>query len=244
VALLEDHVGLYREVFAIPGFFAEPVAVFGFQDFRVKETRERSFRELPPRLWGKKLGRSLRRWRRWLLGRGPRPARIPAEYRVADLSQFLRARGLCDVTVIDLFDPRADRRWDMNLPVPREEHERYGTFIDMGSLEHVFDTRQCMENGLRMVRPGGIYFLVVPVHGFFGHGLHVFHPDALVQCLELNGFDVLYRRFSDKQGVPIARPDQASDAHLWLVGRKRARLEKFEIPQQRLWEEWYGEKPP
>ncbi len=46
-----------------------------------------------------------------------------------------------DISVIDLFDPRADKRYDMNQPVPQSEHERYGLFVEIGSFEHVFDTR-------------------------------------------------------------------------------------------------------
>ena len=54
----------------------------------------------------------------------------------------MHKRGVNEVRVFDLFDPRADCHYDMNLPVPPDEHERYGTFVDIGSIEHVFDTRQ------------------------------------------------------------------------------------------------------
>src|SRR5262245_23818006 len=86
-----------------------------------------------------------------------------------DLSDILKAPGMSKVEGLDLHDDRADWKIDMNEPVPKACHERYGTVIDIGSLEHVFDTRQCMDNCMRMVRPGGHYLVHVPVNGFFAH---------------------------------------------------------------------------
>ena len=141
--------------------------------------------------------------------------------------------------MIDLFDPRADKRYDMNQPVPQSEHERYGLFVDIGSLEHVFDTRQCLENAMRMVRTGGTYMLHAPVNGYFGHGFHVFNPEALIKVLTLNGFEVIYHRYSSQLGAPLERPSQARDVLIWLVARKLAPLEHFIVPQQAGWETIY-----
>lgn len=216
------HLAYYSEIFALSGFLQDPIAVFGFQDFSNKQPG------------------ALRAYRRYLLQRGPKPQDLPAEFKVANLTEFLRARGMREIRVIDLFDARADLRYDMNHPVPPAEHERYGTLIDIGSIEHVFDTRQCLENELRMVRPGGAFMVMTPVAGYRGHGLHTFHPDVLPQALEINGFEVVYRRYSTKYGVPLERPAPGDDALIWLVGRKRASLDKFQIPQQQaFWEEYY-----
>ncbi len=62
------------------------------------------------------------------------------------------------------------------------QHERYQTVYDVGTIEHVFDTRQCFENCARMVAVGGHYFIHTPVRGYFGHGLHTFAPGILTEC--------------------------------------------------------------
>jgi hypothetical protein len=142
--------------------------------------------------------------------------------------------------VLDHFDARADLRYDMNQPVPESEHERYGAVLDIGCLEHLFDTRQCIENSLRMVRTGGTYFLHTNVNGYFGHGLHVFDPEGLVAALGLNGFDVLYHRYSTPRGAPLERPQDAPDAIIWLVGVKRRAIKEFEVPQQGKWRAEYA----
>ena len=168
---------------------------------------------------------------------------VPETYRVPDLVQFLRARGLNQVHVIDHFDPRADLRYDMNKAVPPSEHERYGTLIDIGSLEHVFDTRQALENCLRMVRVGGTYLLHTCVKGYHLHGLHTFHPGILADALALNGFDVVFQGYSTADGEPVQDPAQAEDALIWLVGRKRTHLAEFVCPQQG-WEQVYATDVP
>jgi hypothetical protein len=58
----------------------------------------------------------------------------------AELGQLLSARGITALS-LHLYDPRASLHHDANLPVPKSHHGRYKTLIDMGSLEHVFDTR-------------------------------------------------------------------------------------------------------
>lgn len=155
-----------------------------------------------------------------------------------DLNGWLRAQGFREVVTLDHFDPRADRLYDMNLPVPESEHGRYGTLIDIGCLEHVFDTRQCLENCLRMVRRGGHYFLHTPVKGYYGHGLHTFHPEALLSALELNGFEIVYLRYTGMDGVGGA-PEELSDALIWVAAHKVAEIERFTCPQQGRWSTRY-----
>jgi hypothetical protein len=157
-----------------------------------------------------------------------------------DLADMLRALGLKEVATLDLFDDRADLKLDMNEPVPESQHERYATLIDIGSVEHVFDTRQCLENCMRMVRPGGHYFIHTPVNGFFGHGLHVFNPETLHGALAVNGFDVIYTKFSTFQGEVIEDPSVPGDVLAWIVGRKTRSIEKFVCPQQGGWRNVYA----
>jgi hypothetical protein len=132
----------------------------------------------------------------------------------------------------------------MNHPVPAEERGRYGTFIDVGSLEHVFDTRQCLENSLRMIRRGGHYLLHTPVKGYFAHGLHVFNPDALTQALELNGFEMVHKRYTTAAGAPLPDPRRGRDVILWLVGRKVREMGEFRVPQQGYWRDYYDAEVP
>jgi hypothetical protein len=157
---------------------------------------------------------------------------FPEDFRFRDVGALLRARGVRDVTTLDLFDARADLRLDLNDPVPAAYHEKYATLMDIGSLEHCFDAAQCMENCIRMVKPGGFYFLETPVNGCFRHGFHTFNPDMIT-----GGFAVRYLKYISFFGVPLARADQAQDALIVIVGQKAGPMGKFTMPQQSEWKE-------
>lgn len=238
MAILRRHIPHYKEIFGLPCFFSEPVLLFGLQEIQHK-LYDRPYRQLTFSEKFRKLRRTLSR--RYDVARGAAhpDLEIPPEFDAPELVTFLRNRGIREIEVLDHFDRRASLCYDMNAPVPDNQHERYGTLIDIGCLEHVFDTRQCLENCLRMVRKGGVYFVCTCVNGYLRHGLHVFNPDGLVDALELNGFEIVYRRYSTSRGVPIADPSEAHDALIWLVARKTRTLEKFDSPQQALWRDHY-----
>ena len=151
-----------------------------------------------------------------------------------DLNEYFAGIGLRG-TSLDLFDPRAQLRYDMNVPVSQSEHGRYCTIIDIGSLEHVFDTRQCLENCLRMVSLGGHYLLHTPVNGYFAHGFHVFNPECLRDVFALNGFLTIYEEFSTADGRTVDDPAAHGDILVWIVARKDKEVEPFICPQQRKW---------
>ena len=163
---------------------------------------------------------------------------LPTDYAFPDLRPVLLNNGAGSVATLDYFDKRADLSYDMNLPVPVEEHERYTTLLDIGSLEHVFDTRQCIENCLRMVAVGGIYFLHTCVKGYFGHGLHVFNPEGLLGSLELNNFEILSVSYTTDTGKVIKSPEYGENVVIWVVAKKLAPLETFSIPQQSIWKDY------
>ncbi|MBV8903669.1 MAG: hypothetical protein JOZ22_08540 [Acidobacteriia bacterium] len=199
--VLVGHIPFYKEIFAIPGFLADPVLCFGFQEFDHGATLD--------------------------------------DTQYLHLGQYVAALGMRALS-LDLFDPRSELRYDMNDPVPESEHGRYGTLIDIGSLEHVFDTRQCFENCLRMVATGGHYLLHTPVNGYYGHGFHVFNPEALLGALQENGFQVIYAKYSGMDGAKVTDPSLPGDVLAWIVARKERETGKFVCPQQGKWFTRYG----
>ncbi len=204
--IVPNHIRYHEEIFSLPGFVADPVLVFGFQDV-------------------------------WMPPSGPP---FPSKFfEYPDLNEYLKAMGIQHVITLDHFDPRSDLRHDMNDPIDESEHDKYSTFVDIGCLEHVFDTRVCLENCLRMVKPGGHYMLHTCVNGYFAHGLHVFHPDGLLSALELNGFDIIYRKFSGMDGTPLETAEGCLDVLLWIVAKKTASMGRFVCPQQGKWSTRY-----
>lgn len=120
----------------------------------------------------------------------------------------------------------------MNTAVSPELHSRFRMLIDIGCLEHLFDTRQALENCMRLLSVGGHYVLHTPVRGYHMHGLHTFNPEGLLGALRLNGFDVLEEIYTGAGGRGLRSTLDGYDVILWTVGRKTRELETFVSPQQ------------
>ncbi len=236
--ILRFHVPFYEEILRIPDFAQDPILTFGYQD--IDGNAPPGPNPLLPRLRRflvseGKLRRVANKVKSTLLPSPP----IPAGFQHSSLTELLRAQGN-SVVSLDLFDSRAELRYDMNQPVPESEHRKYGTLIDIGCLEHLFDTAQCLENCIRMVRRGGHYLLHTPVNGYYGHGLHVFNPQGLIDCLGANGFKIVYLKYSTMFGKPISDPSTASNVLIWMVGRKERDVSAFTCPQQKIWSNYYA----
>ena len=162
---------------------------------------------------------------------------IPAEFRYRGLKEALEAKGIGPITTVDIFDDRADWRADFNLPISAEHKEQYQTVIDIGCLEHLFNTATCLKNCMDMVQVGGFYVLETPVHGCFMHGFHTFNPDMITGTLELNGFSILMKRYTSFFGAPIKNAPNARNSFMWIVAQKKTRVEPFNVMQQEYWKE-------
>ncbi len=166
---------------------------------------------------------------------------LPEDFRFSDFNDLLISRGLQDIHHIDLFDPRADLVYDLNQPIPKKEYEKYQTLVDLGTLEHVFDTRQCLENCLRMVKVGGLYCLATPVKGYFKHGFHTFSPELIQSALALNNFKIIYQTYSTFVGNVIQDPLNGNNVLIWVIATKQQSLNEFVVPQQELWRHYYDQ---
>ena len=225
--IIAQHVPIYEEILALPEVVADPVLSWGVTKIKIPDFFRKPWAELSIREKLIKLHHSILHNLPWT---------VSGEFDHPDLGALLRARGVQTIDILDWYDSRANLRLDMNQPVAADLHDRYGMFIDIGCLEHVFDTRQCIENCMRMVAPGGHYVLHTPVSGYVGHGFHTFDPKGLSLALTLNGFEVVYQRYTTKEGRFLERPK--GDTLIWLVGRKLRPMDEFKIPQQ---DYWWGE---
>lgn len=164
---------------------------------------------------------------------------VPEDFRFKDVKDLLSTKGIKNISTVDLHDPRANKRFDLNRPIPSEEFGRYNLVMDLGTIEHVLDTRQCLESCLRMVRIGGLYFVVTCVNGHFKHGLHVFNPDLFFNVLRDNGFEILFSKYSTMKGDIIADPSIREDVLIWLVAKKLKETGDFISSQQAYWTTTY-----
>jgi hypothetical protein len=167
-------------------------------------------------------------------------ARKDSWFDLPDLKTLLESRG-ANITTLDRFDARADLKHDLNVPVAESLHDRFDVLLDVGTIEHVFDTRQVLITYLTLVRVGGRLCIHAPVSGYCWHGLHTFHPTVIRDALTENGCDIIYESFSDVRGEDIESSAlKGCDALVWLVAEKVRPFKGFTAPQQSAWIDIYS----
>ena len=78
---------------------------------------------------------------------------------------------------------------DFNRPIASELHQRYSMFIDCGSIEHIYNVPQVVNNIARLLCPGGTAFIVTQANGYAGHGFYQFSPEFFYSVFsDQNGF--------------------------------------------------------
>lgn len=76
---------------------------------------------------------------------------------------------------------------DLNLPF--KGNKKYDTIIDVGTLEHIFNIPQALENLSNMCNINGQIILVLPANSTCGHGFYQFSPELFFTLFSPeNGF--------------------------------------------------------
>lgn len=68
---------------------------------------------------------------------------------------------------------------DLNKPVPTKLHKKFGFIFDGGTIEHVFNVPQALENVFNMLKPGGRFVSANGMNGWVGHGMYQFNPELV-----------------------------------------------------------------
>lgn len=128
---------------------------------------------------------------------------------------------------------------DLNKPVPEELHNSFGFIFDGGTLEHVFNIPQALENVFNMLAPGGRFVSANGMNGWVGHGMYQLGPELVWTFWKRKCGCVVHRcagltKIPDK-AEPLEFPDAAE------TGR-RLRL-KGRVPDGRVYLYYEVEKP-
>ena len=78
---------------------------------------------------------------------------------------------------------------DFNQPLETALRGRFTLFADFGSIEHIFDIRQAVENIFRLLAPDGTVLIKTQANGYAGHGFYQISPELFYSAFsEANGF--------------------------------------------------------
>ena len=80
---------------------------------------------------------------------------------------------------------------DLNNRVNNKLINKFDNIVDIGALEHVFDTCSALENYIRMLKKGGYLLIAVPCSNMIDHGFYTFSPTLFYDYFTCNNFKVL-----------------------------------------------------
>lgn len=93
---------------------------------------------------------------------------------------LMRKLGFGEIESMDFSDYEgASILHDLNKPIPDALEQQFDFVFDGGTIEHVFNVPQALENVFRMLKPGGRFVSANGMNGFNGHGLYQFGPDLV-----------------------------------------------------------------
>lgn len=105
---------------------------------------------------------------------------------------FRHFLGAESVTAIDFSDyQKADIVHDLNQPIPQAMTKQFDTLIDGGTIEHIFDVKQVLENFMNLINDDGSIFINTNSNNLCGHGFYQFSPEFFYRVFHnANGFIV------------------------------------------------------
>jgi len=118
--------------------------------------------------------------------------RAACESRYAE--DFFRLLGATEVVSIDYSDYQgAAITHDMNSAVPTYLHRSFDLVYDGGTLEHIYNFPQAIQNCVDMLKCSGLYIGATPANNWIGHGFYQFSPE------------LFFRLFSPERGFRMER---------------------------------------
>jgi SAM-dependent methyltransferase len=81
---------------------------------------------------------------------------------------------------------------DLNYDIPSNLNEKFDFIIDGGTMEHVFDTKKCLSNIHKMLKPGGFIVHLNPINNHVDHGFYQFSPTFYYDYYSTNKYSIIH----------------------------------------------------
>lgn len=112
---------------------------------------------------------------------------------------------------VDLMDPRAD--WKLDLNYPMRLRERFELVTNFGTAEHVFNIAAVFRSMHDALKPGGIGLHILPAFGEVDHGFFNVHPTLYFDIARANNYiveDICYMDSIDVRCYQLLNDQTAS----------------------------------
>jgi len=161
--------------------------------------------------------------------------------------QFWHNLGFDFVSSLDNSDYEgAEIVWDLNLPLNDSFVERFDVVFDGGTMEHVFNTKQVLENIGKLLKIGGLAIHEVPSSNSVNHGFYSFSPILFQDYYSKLDYEIIeimlvvkkrhkakiYQYSPRDRNTEIPENWGNKNVSVWCVARKRSNKVTSDFPQQ------------
>ena len=115
---------------------------------------------------------------------------LPLDSKYAD--EFLKVLGIVSPMILDVSDYEgATVIHDLNTPIPDELKNQFSTVIEIGTLEHIYNVPQALQNLKDLCKPKGHLMMINPANNWLGHGFYQFSPELFFRAFDSpSGFEI------------------------------------------------------
>lgn len=173
-----------------------------------------------------------------------------------DLFRMLNFDEVHSLDAFDADDPTILH--DMNKKIPEEHHNKYDVVFDVGSMEHVFDIKQFVENCINMTKENGTLIIYDALLGWHNECFYNFQTPFFFDVFKSNGFEDIsvylnyfpkYHDFGDREttwvrfhhGDRVQFRKKNYCTHILFIAKKAKTLPEFVIPLQGYYTEYYND---
>ena len=108
-----------------------------------------------------------------------------------NIKTLLKLFGAKKTTICDFSSYESpDVTFDLNYKVKNNHINKYDLILDFGTLEHIFDVPQALENYVRMTKKNGHIIICTPCSNMIDHSFYMFSPTLFFDYFENNGFEI------------------------------------------------------
>ena len=108
-----------------------------------------------------------------------------------NIKTLLKLFGAKNTTVCDFSSYESpDVTIDLNYKVNNSHINKYDLILDFGTLEHIFDVPQALENYIRMTKKNGHIIICSPCSNMIDHSFYMFSPTLFFDYFKNNGFEI------------------------------------------------------
>jgi len=106
--------------------------------------------------------------------------------------EVFKAIGFSNVFSLDVNGyENADFVWDLNFPINKELRSRFDFVYDGGTIEHIFNFPQVLQNLHDLLKPEGFIFHENPANNFVDHGFYQFSPSVFYDYYSANNYELI-----------------------------------------------------